>query len=101
MTVNQGQPNSHQKQGWEQFTDAVVRAVLSRSGKGCVVILWGQPAAKKCPAIDKSKHRVISSSHPSPLSNSKGSEPFTGSRCFSRCNAHLVELGHEPVDWNF
>jgi uracil-DNA glycosylase len=100
LTVDGGKPNSHQKKGWEQFTDAVVRAVLRRPGKGCVFLLWGLPAAKKVPAIDKAFHRVITSSHPSPLSNGKGNEPFTGSRCFSRCNALLAELGHEPIDWN-
>lgn len=100
LTVDGGQPNSHQKQGWEAFTDAVVRAVLRREGKGCVFILWGAPAAKKVPSIDRLRHRLITSSHPSPLSNAKGKEPFSGSRCFSRCNALLAELGHEPIDWN-
>ncbi|KAG8469010.1 hypothetical protein KFE25_007528 [Diacronema lutheri] len=100
LTVDGGKPNSHQKQGWERFTDAVVRAVLARKGKGCVFLLWGLPAAKKCPSIDRTRHRVITSSHPSPLSNTKGGEPFTGSRCFSRCNALLAELGHTPIDWN-
>ena len=100
LTVSDGAANSHQKQGWETFTDAVVSAVLKRPGKGCVFLLWGLPAAKKVPAIDTAKHRVIVSSHPSPLSNTKGDQPFTGSRCFSRCNALLAELEHEPVDWN-
>jgi uracil-DNA glycosylase len=100
LTVSEGAANSHQKKGWEQFTDAVVSAILKRPGKGCVFLLWGLPASKKVPSIDKAKHRVIMSSHPSPLSNTKGDQPFTGSRCFSRCNVLLAELEHEPVDWN-
>mmetsp|Transcript_10255 Transcript_10255/g.26663 ORF Transcript_10255/g.26663 Transcript_10255/m.26663 type:complete len:282 (-) Transcript_10255:396-1241(-) len=100
LTVDQGMANSHQKKGWEQFTDAVVRAVLDRPGKGVVCILWGLPAQKKCGHIDKQRHRIITSSHPSPLSNTKGAEPFTGSRCFSRCNSLLAELGHSPIDWD-
>lgn len=100
LTVDQGAANSHQKKGWEQFTDAVVRAVLERPGKGVVCILWGLPAQKKVGQIDRGRHRVLTSSHPSPLSNSKGPTPFTGSRCFSRCNTLLAELGHEPIDWN-
>lgn len=101
LTVEEGKANSHQKKaGWERFTDAVVRAVLKREGKGSVFMLWGLPAAKKVPSIDTAKHRVIMTSHPSPLSNTKGDKPFSGSRCFSRCNELLAEIGHEPIDWN-
>jgi len=111
LTVRGGAANSHQNQGWERFTDAVIAAIAKRPGpapgeeaKGVVFILWGKPALKKCASIAKAaarnKHKVITSSHPSPLSNTKTDEPFTGSRCFSRCNALLAELGYdEPIDW--
>ena len=99
LTVRRGEANSHAKAGWHTFTDAVIRAVNSRR-KGAVFILWGKPARDKCANIDRTKHRVIESSHPSPLSNTKTATPFTGSSCFSRANALLGELGWGPVDWN-
>mmetsp|Transcript_1838 Transcript_1838/g.5555 ORF Transcript_1838/g.5555 Transcript_1838/m.5555 type:complete len:298 (+) Transcript_1838:627-1520(+) len=101
LTVRRGEANSHKASGWAKFTDAVVSAVNRRAGKGAVFILWGKPAQEKCAAINKAKHRVITSSHPSPLSNTKTATPFTGSKCFSRTNALLAELGWEDgVDWN-
>jgi len=65
-----------------------------------VFILWGKPARDKCSAINRTRHRVIESSHPSPLSNTKTATPFTGSSVFSRANGLLGELGWGPVDWN-
>ena len=102
LTVRKGEANSHQKVGWEKFTDAVVRAVNDRKGPGVVFVLWGKPALTKCATIDRKKHRVVVSSHPSPLSNTKTDAPFTGSRVFSRVNAHLVsDLGWDAgVDWD-
>eukprot|EP00629_Pelagomonadales_sp_RCC1024_P003552 CAMPEP_0119283764 /NCGR_PEP_ID=MMETSP1329-20130426/29114_1 /TAXON_ID=114041 /ORGANISM="Genus nov. species nov., Strain RCC1024" /LENGTH=283 /DNA_ID=CAMNT_0007284439 /DNA_START=165 /DNA_END=1013 /DNA_ORIENTATION=+ len=102
LTVRKGEANSHQKSGWADFTDAVVRAVNRRPGKGAVFVLWGKPAATKCASINTSKHRTITSSHPSPLSNTKTATPFTGSKVFSRINKLLVdELGWDAgVDWN-
>lgn len=103
LTVRRGEANSHKDRGWETFTDAIIRAVNKRSSdKGVVFVLWGKPALTKCANIDKKKHKVIVSSHPSPLSNTKTDKPFTGSKCFSRINAHLTDdLGWDAgVDWN-
>mmetsp|Transcript_13079 Transcript_13079/g.20409 ORF Transcript_13079/g.20409 Transcript_13079/m.20409 type:complete len:335 (-) Transcript_13079:11-1015(-) len=99
LTVEKASANSHQKKGWEQFTDAVIREV-SRQSPGCVFLLWGKPAQAKARGIDRGKHRVIESAHPSPLSATKTNAPFIGSRCYSRANALLAELGREPVDWS-
>ena len=97
LTVRKGEANSHQKQGWEDFTDAVVRELGKR--EGIVYLLWGSPAQAKCKAIDAKKNRIIKSSHPSPLAAYKTAEPFMGSSCFSKCNAALAELGKPPIDW--
>ena len=99
LTVRKGEANSHAKAGWHTFTDAVIRTV-NRRQKGAVFILWGKPARDKCSSINRTRHRVIESSHPSPLSNTKTATPFTGSSVFSRANALLGELGWGPVDWN-
>ena len=99
LTVRSGEPNSHAKKGWEDFTDEVVKAINSRC-TGVVFLLWGSFAQLKGSSIDKEKHRVITSSHPSPLGATKTDEPFLGSRCFSRCNEELVRLGKEPINWN-
>jgi len=99
LTVRKGEANSHAKAGWHTFTDAVIRTV-NRRQKGAVFILWGKPARDKCSSINRTRHRVIESSHPSPLSNTKTATPFTGSSVFSRANALLEELGWGPVDWN-
>ena len=103
LTVRRGQANSHQKQGWEDFTDEIISILSSNSG--IVFLLWGGPASKKAKSIvgdDSSKnnsHVVIQTSHPSPLGATKTASPFLTSRCFSRANAALVELGEEPIDW--
>ena len=98
LTVRQAQAQSHASKGWEQFTDAVVKQLATR--EGMVYLLWGAPAATKCKGINASKNVVITSSHPSPLSNTKTSTPFTGSRCFSRANAALIGYGKTPIDWS-
>lgn len=98
LTVRQGQPNSHAKKGWEEFTDAVIREIAKKEG-GVVFLLWGKPAQLKCTSISNTRHRVITSSHPSPLGAHQTAQPFIGSRCFSRCNAYLTELGKPPIDW--
>jgi uracil-DNA glycosylase len=98
MTVRGGEANSHAKKGWEDFTDSVVRT-LNREKSGLVFMLWGKPAQVKGQSVDKKKHSVITSSHPSPLGATKTAEPFIGSKCFSRCNEKLVEAGQEPIDW--
>ncbi len=99
LTVRSGEPFSHAKRGWEDFTDSVVRAINSNCS-GVVFLLWGAPAQLKGASIDKKKHRVITSSHPSPLGATKTNEPFIGSKCFKKCNEELVKFGKEPVNWN-
>jgi uracil-DNA glycosylase len=95
LTVRSRQAASHQGKGWETFTDEVIRAVNAKPER-VVFILWGASARKKRALIDTTRHVVIESAHPSPLSAHNG---FFGSRPFSRANAALVEAGREPVDW--
>ncbi|MCB1038501.1 MAG: uracil-DNA glycosylase [Acidimicrobiales bacterium] len=95
LTVRAHQAASHQKQGWETFTDAVIGAVAAKPER-VVFILWGAAARRKKALVDQRVHTVIESAHPSPLSAHNG---FFGSRPFSRANAALVEAGREPVDW--
>jgi uracil-DNA glycosylase len=86
---------SHAGQGWEQFTDAVVRLVAEK--KDCVVyMLWGSYAQKKGAMVDTSRNLVLKAVHPSPLSVYRG---FFGSRHFSKANAYLETLGKEPIKW--
>lgn len=96
LTVRGGQAASHHGKGWELFTDEVLRAV-DRKPQRVVFLLWGANARKKRSLIDTSRHVVIESAHPSPLSAHNG---FFGSRPFSRTNAALVEAGLEPIDWS-
>lgn len=105
LTVRRGEANSHKKRGWEVVTDEIIRAVDRHSrmtGKGVVFLLWGKPAAAKTQALlsSKSRHTVITTSHPSPLGARKTDQPFLGSKCFSRCNDALKEMGYPEVDWN-
>jgi len=95
LTVRAGQANSHQGKGWEQFTDAILRAVNQLPTR-VVFILWGAYARRKAELIDTSRHVIIQSAHPSPLSAHNG---FFGSRPFSRANAALREAGLPEVDW--
>ena len=95
LTVEAHRPTSHQGHGWEQFTDDVIRT-LNDSKEHLVFILWGSYAIKKGAFIDRNKHLVITSPHPSPLSAYRG---FFGSRPFSRTNAYLVQNGIAPIDW--
>ena len=98
LTVRKREANSHQKRGWEEFTDAVVRALAKK--EGVIYLLWGKPASKKCANINTSKNTAIRSSHPSPLGAYKTDAPFMGSKCFSRCNTALSAQGETPIDWN-
>ena len=98
LTVRKAAANSHQKKGWETFTDAVVK-VLSKK-EGIVYLLWGKPAQTKCIGIDRKKNIVIQCSHPSPLAAYKTNEPFITSKCFSRCNDALISMEKESIDWN-
>ena len=95
LTVRAREAASHQGKGWETFTDEVIRAVNAKDER-VVFILWGGSARKKKALIDTSRHVVIESPHPSPLSAHNG---FFGSRPFSRANEALVAAGREPVDW--
>jgi uracil-DNA glycosylase len=96
LTVRGGQAGSHQGQGWERFTDQVIAAVSAKE-ETVVFVLWGAHAARKQALVDRRRHRVLTSAHPSPLSAHRG---FFGSRPFSRANAALQAAGREPVDWD-
>jgi uracil-DNA glycosylase len=96
LTVRGGAAGSHQKRGWETFTDQVIRVVNAKR-ESVVFILWGSSARRKRELIDTDRHTIIESVHPSPLSAHNG---FFGSRPFSRTNAALVAAGRDPVDWN-
>ena len=95
LTVRAASPGSHQSKGWELFTDAAIRA-LSEQKEGLVFILWGNYAKAKGAHIDRTKHCVIESAHPSPFSAYSG---FFGSKPFSKANDYLISNGKEPIDW--
>jgi uracil-DNA glycosylase len=95
LTVSEKNPGSHQKRGWEEFTDAVIKK-LSDEKDHVVFILWGAYAQKKGTVIDDQKHLVIKSAHPSPFSAYNG---FFGSQPFSKCNNYLSLYGEEPIKW--
>lgn len=95
LTVRAGMAGSHQGHGWEEFTDAVIRE-LNTYRNNLVFILWGGYAKKKGAIIDRSRHLVLSSAHPSPLSAYNG---FFGNHHFSKANEWLVNHGMTPVDW--
>lgn len=94
LTVRAGEPASHQKKGWEQFTDAIIK-LISDEKEHCVFMLWGSYARSKTVLIDATKHLVLEAAHPSPLARGA----FFGSRHFSQANAWLKKHGLEPVDW--
>ncbi|MCK4983200.1 MAG: uracil-DNA glycosylase [Victivallaceae bacterium] len=96
LTVRSGEAQSHQKRGWEKFTDAVIKQVSDKA-KASVFVLWGGSAQKKVPLIDDKRHQVICGVHPSPLSASRG---FLGSRPFSKINEALKSLDREPMVWD-
>ena len=95
LTVRSGQAASHQGKGWERFTDRVISTVNDKTER-VVFLLWGAPSRKKKSLVDTSRHTVIESAHPSPLSAHNG---FFGSRPFSRTNDALRQAGREPIDW--
>jgi len=95
LTVRAHQAGSHQRKGWEEFTDASIR-ILNSERRNIVFFLWGAYAQKKGESIDRSKHLVLESVHPSPLSASRG---FFGNKHFSRCNDYLVSREIEPINW--
>jgi uracil-DNA glycosylase len=94
LTVQAGQPTSHSRAGWQEFTDAVIR-YLSVNREGIVFLLWGRFAAEKAALIDASRHHVLLAAHPSPLARGA----FFGCRHFSKTNQILVSEGKTPIDW--
>ncbi len=96
LTVRAGQAGSHQKKGWETFTDAVIKAVSERKEK-IVFMLWGRYAQEKGKIIDEKKHFILKAPHPSPLSAYAG---FFGCKHFSKCNSFLKENGAKEINWN-
>jgi len=95
LTVRAHQAGSHQKKGWEEFTDNAIN-ILNEEKRNMVFFLWGAYAQKKGETIDRSKHLVLESVHPSPLSAFRG---FFGNNHFSKCNNYLKEHGIEPINW--
>ena len=95
LTVRAHQANSHRGIGWEQFTDAAIRA-LNEQDRPIVFLLWGKPAQTKKSMLHNSKHLILTAPHPSPLSAHRG---FFGCKHFSQTNAFLKEHGLEPIDW--
>ncbi|MFB0925800.1 MAG: uracil-DNA glycosylase [Vicingaceae bacterium] len=96
LTVRQAEANSHQKIGWQKFTDSVIQQ-LSEKREGIVFLLWGGFAKKKGAKIDSSKHHILSSGHPSPLSANRGY--WFGNRHFSKTNEILSSLGKTEINW--
>lgn len=95
LTVEEGRAGAHQKKGWEGFTDAAIDA-LNREREGLVFLLWGAYAQRKGSLIDRDRHGVLTSVHPSPLSAHRG---FIGCGHFSAANAYLQERGQAPINW--
>jgi uracil-DNA glycosylase len=95
LTVRAGEPMSHSKIGWEKFTNAVIENI-SRKREGVVFMLWGKFAQQKAALIDGTKHLVLKSAHPSPLSAHAG---FFGNRHFSKANQYLMKQGTDPINW--
>lgn len=95
LTVRAHQAFSHKGKGWENFTDAIIRAV-NKEDRPIVYMLWGSPAQKKAQMLDNPKHLILKAPHPSPLSAYRG---FFGCRHFSKCNEFLEKNGIAPIDW--
>ncbi|TCB66566.1 uracil-DNA glycosylase [Acinetobacter sp. ANC 4178] len=96
LTVEAGQPTSHQKRGWENFTDHVID-VLNEQREHIVFILWGAYAQRKGQRIDPNKHLILKAAHPSPLAANRGG--FFGCKVFSKTNNYLKHNGIEPINW--
>ena len=95
LTVRAHMANSHRGKGWEEFTDAAIRA-LNKQDRPIVFILWGSPAQQKKKMLNNPKHLILEAPHPSPLSAYRG---FFGSKPFSKTNAYLTQNGITPIDW--
>jgi uracil-DNA glycosylase len=96
LTVRAREAGSHRNQGWETFTNAIIQK-LSDERKGLVFLLWGGYAKKKIPIIDATKHHILTSGHPSPLSANRGL--WFGNKHFSKANELLIREGREPIAW--
>lgn len=96
LTVRANQAGSHQKRGWETFTDEVIKQISDKR-EGVVFLLWGGFAKKKASLIDKKKHFILTSGHPSPLSANRGY--WFGNKHFSKTNAILKRINKEPINW--
>lgn len=96
LTVEDGKAGSHQKKGWEEFTDSVIK-ILNDKKENLIFILWGAPAQKKAKVVDETKHFILKSPHPSPLAAYRG---FFGSKPFSKTNKLLQSIGSKPIDWS-
>lgn len=96
LTVRANKPGSHQNKGWEQFTDAVIQAISDKK-EGVVFLLWGNYAKQKGAKIDHTKHLVLESGHPSPMSANKGY--WFGNKHFSKTNNYLTNKNLSPIDW--
>lgn len=95
LTVRRGQAGSHQRHGWETFTDAAIRT-LAAEREHLVFLLWGAYAGQKAAFIDPQRHLVLRSAHPSPLSATRG---FFGNHHFQLCNDYLIRTGQDPIRW--
>lgn len=95
LTVRANTPGSHQKQGWEQFTDAVIKTISDKK-ENIIFLLWGKYAQDKGAKIDSKKHHILSAPHPSPFSAYSG---FFGCKHFSKTNTYLKSLGQKSIDW--
>lgn len=96
LTVQSGLAASHQKRGWERFTDEIVN-LLNQKRQGLVFLLWGSYAQRKGEVIDPNRHLILTAPHPSPLSAHRG---FMGCKHFSQTNQYLQQLGKTPIDWS-
>lgn len=95
LTVEKNKASSHRGQGWETFTDKIIE-IINKERENVVFFLWGSYAQKKGELIDREKHLVLTSSHPSPLSAYRG---FLGCKHFSQCNSYLISKNLEPINW--
>lgn len=96
LTVREGAAGSHQKKGWEKFTDKVIQKI-SENKEGVVFLLWGGYAKRKSKLIDSEKHLILTSGHPSPLSANRGY--WFGNKHFSKANEYLKAIGKQPINW--
>ena len=96
LTVQKDKPNSHQKIGWSQFTSAVIE-LISINNENVVFLLWGAFAQKKCAKIDPTKHLILTSGHPSPMSANQGK--WFGNKHFSKTNDYLITNNKKPIEW--